>query len=381
MSCILLGPRQTGKSSLVRAALADSDTWYVDLLEEETFLHFARDPGIFRREVLARAATGTRVFAVDEIQKLPALLDEIHSLIETDGLRFVMTGSSARKLRRGGANLLAGRAAMRHLHPLTVSEMGDRFDLETALRFGTLPAVAATDDVEMRMEILRGYANTYLREEIQAEAIVRNIGGFARFLDLAASNSGGLINFASLARDVAVSVKTAQEYYQILDDTLLALRLEPWRKSARARMVAQPRVYLFDTGVTNAVAGRLTAALTPDLRGRLFEQWLILEVWHTCSYHFPETRLFFWRTHSGAEVDLLLQRHGELRVAIEIKSKSHVATADLSGLRTFAEVHPTVPRLVVAPVPNAFELNGVLVLPYRQFLSELAQWLGPQHGV
>ncbi len=375
-SVVLIGPRQTGKSTLVRQSLAAEPHALFDLLHEATFFRLVRDPGLFRAEVLGHVARGVRTVAIDEIQRLPGLLNEVHSLIESHGLRFVVTGSSARKLRRGGVNLLGGRAALRHLHPLTLPELGDAFDLEAALRFGALPAVCATGDADHKAELLRAYGDLYLREEIVAEAAVRNIGPFGRFLDLSAAYCGALVNYSALARDAAVSVKTAQEYDQILVDSFVGIRLEPWRKSPRARMVAQPRMYLFDVGVTNALAGRLGGPIDRDVRGRLFEQWFILEVWRQTSYAYPETRLYFWRTQHGAEVDLLVERHGRLRVAVEIKARDHVRSADLSGLRAFGEAHPGVPRIVAAEVPAAQDLGGVMVLPYREAIAAVLAGVG-----
>lgn len=368
-SCFLFGPRQTGKSTLVRSLLPPG-SWTVDLLQHDVFLRFAKDPAAFRKEAAAHLRRGAPAIFVDEVQKVPALLDEVHGIIEQAKARFILTGSSARKLRRGGANLLAGRAATRRLHPLTAVEIGDGFDLQRALRFGTLPAVVAEDD-EAARERLAAYAETYLREEIQAEGVVRNLGGFARFLDVAAAQSGDLLNATSVASDAGVSARTVREYFQILEDTLIGFRLEPWKKSPRARMVGHPRFYLFDTGVTNALNRRLTADLDMPTRGRLFEQWIVTECVRLVDYLHPETRVFYWRTHHGAEVDLLFERHGKIRLATEIKSRRHVTGADLTGLRSFAEAHPDVPRAVVADVPEPFRVDSIDVLPWRRFFSEL----------
>jgi predicted AAA+ superfamily ATPase len=372
-SCLLLGPRQTGKSTLVRSLLPPR-AWSVDLLQQDAFLRYSKEPERFRLEVEARVRAGTRVVFVDEIQRVPALLEEIHGLIEAHRVRFLLTGSSARKLRRGSANLLAGRASTRRLHPLTLAEQGQLFDLERTLRYGSLPAVV-TGSASAARDLLASYADTYLREEVQAEALVRNLGGFARFLDLVAAENGGIVNASAVARDAALAVRTVQEYYQILEDTLIGYRLEPWRRSARARLVGHPRFYLFDTGVTNALTGRLGATPDPILRGRLFEQWVVLECLRLLDYRRAEARLYYWRTHNGAEVDLLIERHGRLRLAVGIKSKKRIAGADLSGLRSFAEVHPRVRRVVVAEVPEAYRFGGVDVLPYRLFLERLPRLL------
>lgn len=366
-SCLLFGPRQTGKSTLVRSLLPPR-SWTVDLLEHDTSLRYAKDPGLFRQEATAKIKAGAKTIFIDEVQKVPELLDEVHALIEAHKARFILTGSSARKLKRTGANLLAGRAALRRLHPLTLEEVGDAFDLDRALRFGTLPAVVTGTDEEAR-ELLRTYSEVYLREEIQAESVVRNLGGFARFLDVAASQSGEILNFSAVGRDAMLATRTVQEYFQILEDTLLGFRLEAWRKSPRGRMVAHPKFYLFDPGVTNGLNRRLTAPMDQAWRGRLFEQWLILECLRQIHYANDEARLYYWRTNTGAEVDLIVEKHGRLRVAVEIKSKKAISGADLSGLRSFADAHPRVPCVVASLVPNAYEMNGIQVLPYRSFLS------------
>jgi predicted AAA+ superfamily ATPase len=372
-SALILGPRQTGKSTFVLPSLPKT-AWVVDLLQHDAFLAYSKDPGLFQRRAEEQVRRGVNVIFVDEIQKLPTLLDEIHSLIERLKLRFVLTGSSARKLRRGGANLLAGRATILPMHPLTVEEHGDAFDLERALRFGALPAVVSSSESDAR-ELLRSYAETYLREEVQAESLVRNLGGFARFLDVAAAQNGELINAASIARDAALAARTVREYFQILEDTLVGVRLDAWTKSVRARLVAHPRFYFFDTGVTNALCHRLTGALDPTARGRLFEQWLVLECRRAIDYAASETRLHFWRTNHGAEVDLLVEKHGRLLAAVEIKSTRRVAGADLVGLRSFASEHPKVPRFVVTPSLEPHRLQDVLVTDWRDFLEQFGEWL------
>jgi len=368
-SCLLLGPRQTGKSTLVRSVLP-SGSWEVDLLHHDSFLRYAKDPSLFRLEAETKIREGARTIFVDEIQKVPELLDEIHGLIERHRVRFILTGSSARKLKRRGSNLLAGRAVVRRLHPLTLAEQGTLFDLPRTLRLGSLPAVVTSSESEA-VDLLRAYAETYLREEVQAEALVRNLGGFARFLEIAAAQSGDILNFSAVGRDASLATRTVQEYYQILEDTLIGYRLEPWRKSPRARLVGHPRFYLFDTGVTNALNRRLGASLDPVLAGRLFEQWIVLEVVRTLDYLGSEARIFYWRTNTGAEVDLVIEKHGRLVLAAEIKAGKRIAGANLSGLRSFGQAHPDVPQMVVAQVPEKHRLGDVSVVPYRQFLGRL----------
>lgn len=375
-SVLLLGPRQTGKSTLVRSLLPER-SWTVDLLQHDVFLRYAKQPGRFRNEVEAKIRSGTRSIFVNEVQKVPELLDEVHGLIERTDARFLLTGSSARKLKRGGANLLAGRAAIRHLHPLTLDEQGELFDLDRTLRLGSLPAVVTATETDAK-DLLRSYAQTYLQEEVQAEALVRNLGGFARFLEIAAAQSGELLNASAVARDAALATRTVQQYYQILQDTLLGFRLEAWRKSPRARMVGHARFYLFDTGVTNAINRRLTAELDAAHRGRLFEQWVVLECARRLDYLQSEGRLFFWRTHTGAEVDLVLELHGRIRLAAEIKAKQHPSGADCSGLRSFTQAHPDVPLMLVATVPEEYRIGNVDVLPFERFFARFEASLSPR---
>lgn len=345
----------------------------IDLLREDVELRYTKEPGQFGLEVERQIASGCRLIFVDEVQKAPGILGEVHRLIEEHGVRFLMTGSSARKLRRGGANLLGGRASIRHLHPLTLGEQGTAFDLERTLRFGSLPAVVTGDD-DSGIELLRAYANTYLREEIQAEAIVRNLGGFARFLDVVAAQCGELLNFSAVGRDAMLATRTVQEYYQVLEDTLLGLRLESWKASPRARLVAHPKFYLFDTGVTNAINRRLAEPPDPVTRGRLFEQFIVLESHRLLDYAQSEAQLFFWRTHNGAEVDLLVEKHGKIRLAVEVKSGRMIRGSDVAGLRSFAEAHPTAPRVVVAPIKNAYTIEPKIeVLPVVEYFARLAE--------
>lgn len=374
-SFFLFGPRQTGKSTLIRSIHA-GDAWSVNLLEGDTFLRYARSPETFRLEAQRRIEReGTRTIFVDEVQRLPELLNEVHRLLELHQCRFILTGSSARKLRRGGTNLLAGRAVVRELFPFVYAEIPDRFDLEEILRFGTLPAVFEQSPGD-KVDILNAYANTYLREEIQQEGIVRNLGGFSRFLDLAAAQNGELVNFSAFGRECGLPTRTVQSYFEILEDTLIGFRLEPWMKSARRRLVAHPKLYLFDTGVTNAINRRLKDEPDSVLRGRLFEQLVVLEVHRMISYLGSEARIYFWRTNVGAEVDLLIENHGRLAAAVEIKASKTISGAAFSGLRSFRDVHFGVPLSVVCTAPEPFERDGIQVVPWRQFFEGLPELLG-----
>jgi predicted AAA+ superfamily ATPase len=373
-SFFLFGPRQTGKSTLVRSCIG-SASWSVDLLESDLFLRYARAPERFRREAEEKIRrNGVTTIFIDEVQRLPELLNEVHLLIERHGCRFILSGSSARKLRRGGVNLLAGRAVERHLFPFVHAEIAGTFDLEDALRFGTLPAVHGRTDDE-KADILDAYANTYLREEIQQEGLVRNLGGYSRFLDVAAAQCGELVNFSAFGREAGLPTRTVQSYYDILEDTLIGYRLEPFVRSARRRLVAHQKFYLFDTGVTNAVNRRLAGAPDAALRGRLFEQLMVLETMRMRSYLRSDARLYFWRTSAGAEVDLVVERRGHPSAAFEIKAKKTIAGADLTGLRAFSDEHPRVPRAVVCDASEPLEIEGVAIVPWRAFFEQLPKVL------
>lgn len=372
-SFFLFGPRQTGKSSLIQSHWTQ-DVWVVDLLKNENFIKYSKSPEIFRKEVQEKVIrNAVKTVVVDEIQKVPALLNEVHSLIESLSCQFILTGSSARKLRRGSANLLGGRAVQRYLFPFVYEEIKDQFDLNSILQFGSLPAIHEKSNEE-KIDILKTYTDTYLREEIQAEGLVRNLGGFSRFLDMVAAQCGELINYTNMSREVQINAKSIQAYYQILEDTLVGFSLHPWQKSARKRLTAHPKFYLFDTGVTNGINRRLTAEIDPVLRGRLFEQWMILETYRLISYHASEARIYYWRTNNGAEVDLLIEKHGKIKGAFEIKSSHNVSGRDLTGLRSFHEdskENKSVPLYLIAPLEEPYNLNGTHVIPWKKYLEEI----------
>lgn len=372
-SFFLFGPRQTGKSTLIQS-IWKKNIWHIDLLHHEEFIKYAKEPDLFRKEAVQKIKKEKIVtIFVDEIQRVPLILNEVHSLMESLPCQFILTGSSARKLKRGGANLLAGRASQRFLFPFVYQEIPDEFDLEDVLRFGSLPAIYQKSKQE-KIDTLTAYTETYLREEIQAEGLVRNLGGFSRFLEIAAAQSGELVDFTALGREAQLTTRTVQSYYEILEETLVGLRLPPWRKSVRKRLTAHPKFYFFDTGVTNSINRRLLAPPDPMLRGRLFEQWVVLETNRLLSYQQSEARLFYWRTNTGAEVDLLIEKHGKIVAACEIKASRSVSGADLSGLRAFREDYPKTKLFVISNVSDAYERDAVLVLPWQKYLQNLEQF-------
>jgi predicted AAA+ superfamily ATPase len=371
-SFFLFGPRQVGKTTL----LADVEhVLHIDLLDPDEQLAFNKDPGLLRARL---AATSEGTVVVDEVQRVPRLLDVIQPLLDRPRApRFILSGSSARKLRRGQANLLGGRLGSLALHPLTVAELGDAFRLDSALAFGTLPRVCTIlgeGDQDGARALLRAYVTTYLREEVKAEALVRSLHGFQSFLDVAAAQFAAQVSFSGVGRDAGAAYATVREFYGILEDTLLGFFLPPFARSERKRMSLAPKFYFFDTGVTRALLGTLRDPPSPLERGRLFEQWFVQEVWRLNDYGTKDWRLSFWRTSHGAEVDLVVQHGGKARGAFECKSTPSVASRDLGGLFAFRELHPGVPLHVVAPVKAPARLDDVLVLPPREALALLESW-------
>jgi predicted AAA+ superfamily ATPase len=331
---LLLGPRQVGKSTLCRAL---GPARYVDLADEAEFLSYAKDPGRLRRELEAGPASGLVV--IDEVQRVPALLNTVQSIIDrrSNKLRFVLTGSSARKLRRGGANLLPGRIVLERLDPLTVLEAGRRLDLSRALRLGMLPGIFWGD--EEAADVLGAYAEIYLREEIQAEAATKNLGGYARFLDAIAAVSGQWLNYSKLASDVEIPKETVRRFIQLLDDTMLVVRVPPFRPGTGVtrRVLQRERVVVFDVGVRNALLALHDRALGADQTGSVFEQWVILQVVYLGRALKKGWKLSSYRSDGGAEVDLVVEgRFGT--IGIEVKYGRNVSVRDTRGLVSLAEV-------------------------------------------
>lgn len=373
-SFFLFGPRQTGKSTLIEERL-QKNSWSISLLLTETFSKYSKYPEIFRKEAIQKIEKEKiEAIFVDEIQKLPLLLNEVQFLMDKKKIQFILTGSSARKLKRGSANLLGGRAVERHLYPFIYYEIKESFDLENILRFGALPSIYGKDENE-KTELLKAYTNIYLREEIQSEGIVRNLGGFSRFLDIAASQFGEQVSFSNIGRECHLPTRTVQSYYEILEDTLIGVRLEPWRKSLRKRLVGHPKFYLFDLGITNAINRHLAEPPDNLLRGRLFEQFIILETQRVLSYLQSEARIFYWRTNTGAEIDLLIEKNDKIIAAFEIKAKREVGGDDFSGFRSFKNDNPKVPCFLICEASEPYKQGEIEVLPWVDYLKQLPEFL------
>lgn len=368
-SFFLFGPRQTGKTTLITAAFREN-VHAINLLLSDQFLKYSKDPTLFRHEVLEKQNTITHVF-IDEIQRVPELLNEVQYLIDATSLHFVLSGSSARKLRRGFANMLGGRAVQRFLHPFLWQEIKGKAALIPLLRFGSLPPVFLSETAADKLDLLRAYVDIYLREEIQAEGIVRRIGSFSRFLDMAASQFGETVNYSTVARECQQAVMTVKSYYEILTDTLVGFRLEPWRKSERKRLAGHPKFYFFDTGVINTINRYDSEITDPYLLGRLFEQFIVIETLKWIRTSQKMANLYYWRTGAGAEVDLLIESAGVLIGAYEIKWSRTIEPSQVTGLRSFQQDHPAVPCHVVCQVDEPYRLGNVLVMNWKQFLESL----------
>jgi len=368
-SILVLGPRQVGKSTLLSGLKPDLT---INLASPATFRDYVSQPQRLESELRA-AGPGIRKVFIDEVQRVPALLDALQVILDEmpNRFRFLLTGSSARKLRRGDANLLPGRIHLHHLHPLLACELGSEFVLDRAMAHGTLPGIYAEKDRELRSRDLRAYVDVYLREEVQAEALVRNLGGYARLLDLSAASSGRIVNLNSLCRDAGVSYETARRYAQILEDTLIVFRIPGWSGSDRSSLVAHPKLFFFDTGVRNAVLRRPLDRPLDDERGLLLEHFVAQELFRRTGTIWPELSLFHYRTHHGAEVDLVAQVGRELW-AIEVKASRSVASSSLSGLQSFSERADRVKRKIVLFLgPRRQKMGDVEVLPVEEFLDEL----------
>lgn len=355
-SHFLFGPRQTGKSFLVARSLPEARVY--DLLDTSVYLALSRNPGQLAEEITA----AHRIVVIDEIQRLPELLNEVHRLIETRGVRFLLTGSSARKLRKGGVNLLGGRARTRYLHPLTYAELGGDFDLGKMATRGLIPSIYTSDDPE---EDLRAYAGSYLQQEVVAEGATRNVPAFSRFLRIAALCNGEIVNYTNIANDAQVPRTTVYEYFEILKDTLIVHELPSWRHSVKRKPTASSKFYLFDVGVTGALQGRPFRAGTPEF-GQAFESYIHHEL-RCHSDYVSRDSLTYWRSKSGFEVDFIMGDH----TAIEAKASRTVRPDELKGLRALREEQVLKRFLCVCQEPRARVVDGIRILPWRVFLEEL----------
>jgi len=359
-SAFLWGPRKTGKTTLLKKHFPNA--FWVDLLDFDFYFSLNQKPSSLRDMIRAQKS---KLVIIDEVQKIPLLMDEIHWLIENLGYSFIMSGSSARKLRRGNVNLLGGRAWRYELYPLVSRELGD-FDLNRTLVSGFLPSHFLSPNSEMD---LKSYTNDYLKEEIQAEALTRNLPAFSRFLKSAALTNGMLLNYSNAAREAGVAVKTIREYYQILEDTLIGRQLPPWKKSKKRRLIETAKFFFFDVGIVSSLLGYRSIIPGTNEYGRFFEHFILQECWAYRHYSRKDFPISFWRTASGAEVDLVL---GDAEVAIEIKSSENAGSIRTKGLHLFQEENKIKKKIIVSrdPIPRKLD-SGIHILPWKTFCDQL----------
>jgi len=366
-SFFLFGPRGTGKTAWVRARRPGALTF--DLLDARVYTRLTANPQLLGELVPAEHREWV---VIDEVQRVPALLDEVHRLIESRRLRFVLTGSSARKLRRGGVNLLAGRALTRHLHPLTAAELGADFDLRRAARIGGLPFAWTTATPD---DYLASYAATYLREEVLQEGLTRNLAAFTRFLEAASFSQGSVLNMASVAREAGIAAKVAEGYFTILEDLLIAVRLPAFTRRAKRRVVQHPKLFLFDAGVFRAIRPRGPLDSPEEVDGPALETLVLqhLRAWN--DYRGLGCSLHYWRTPDGDEVDFVL--YGEAGLwAIEVKRSGRIRQEDLRGLARFRADYPQARALLLHAGTRRWHESGVDLVPLSEALPDLDRTLG-----
>jgi predicted AAA+ superfamily ATPase len=367
-SFFLFGPRGTGKSTWLKQFLPQA--LYLDLLHPQT----ERDLSSHPEDLIALVEAGvpSRVVVIDEIQKVPALLDVVHLLIEKHPeIRFVLTGSSARKLKRSGADLLAGRAITRTMHPFLAAEMGTAFDMSTALVQGMVPLIHQSLNPT---ETLSAFISLYVKEEVQAESLVRNVGAFHRFLEAATFSHGGVLNITDIARECQVNRKTVQGYLEILEDLLISFRLPVFARRAKRNLIAHPKFFFFDAGVFRTLRPTGPIDTTQEVDGAALEGLVAQHLRAWLAYREDRGELFFWRTRGGVEVDFVL--YGEnLFAGIEVKNSTRVDVKMLRGLKTFQSDHPEARCLLLYRGSHRKMVDGILCLPCDEFLREL----NPRH--
>ena len=366
-SAFLWGARKTGKSTYLKEKFPDSLVF--DFLKADLFFEFSKNPSLLREQLLAQSEAVLRhPVILDEVQKIPQILDEVHWLIENKGLQFILCGSSARKLKRGQANLLGGRAWRYEMFPLTTVEAGN-VDLLRALNHGLIPAHYLQNNYKRS---LKAYVRDYLKEEVFNEGLTRNIPAFSRFFDAMGYSHGEMTNYSNIARECGVDSKTVKEYYQILIDTLLGIMVEPFKRRKNRQTISKAsKFYLFDVGVAGAITNREIHEEKGELFGKAFEHFILMQIAAHSSYSELEYEINFWRTKSGMEVDFIL---GKGEIAIEVKGSSRVDNRDLKSLSAFIEEFSPRKAFVVCN-EKAKRVHGqITVIPWRMFLDDL--WRG-----
>lgn len=373
-SFFLFGARGTGKTTFLKQYFSDKSTLWIDLLDPILEDQLALNPSSLSGQIeIAVAKNRIEWVVIDEVQKLPRLLDIVHHYIETTDIKFALTGSSARKLKRGAANLLAGRAFVNHLFPLTHLEMGAAFDEMKALAFGTLPKVVLLNSDEERTAFLRSYALTYLKEEVWSEHIVRQLEPFRKFLEIAAQCNGNIINYSNIAHDVDADTKTVQSYFGILEDTLLGFLLPPFHRSIRKQQHQNPKFYFFDTGVKRALDRTLTQELVLGTYGfgKTFEHFVIIEAIRLNAYYGKDYKFSYLRTKDDAEIDLIIERPGLSVVLVEIKSTDKIDGRDTKTIETFLKDVHKAEGICLSRDPISKKIGNVSCMHWQEGLKAI----------
>ncbi len=365
-SVFLFGARQTGKTTLLLHLFPNSK--FYDLLENDTYERLRRNPALLRQE-LAEAKEG-EIVIIDEIQLIPELLNEVHWLITRQQIHFILSGSSARKLKRKGVNTLGGRAVRNVLYPLVSAEVPN-FDLVKAVNRGMIPTQWLAESDRQLRKRQQAYISVYLKEEIAAEALVRRLSSFSRFMEVAALTNGEMVNYSNIAQDCGIDSKTVKEYFSILEETLIGYMVPAFRRTIKRRLSQSPRFYYFDVSIPNYLLHRQNLQPGSEDFGHAFEHLMIQEIIAYLGYHDIENALSYWHTHSGYEVDAVL---GDATVAIEFKSCAEVQSRHLRGLKAFREEHPESRLIIVSLDMAPRRFNDVEVMPASHFLQEL--WAG-----
>lgn len=356
-SHFLFGARQTGKSTLIKNILKEYRCY--DLLDSETYLTLNMNPKQLEQELTNKDT----IIIIDEIQKLPKLLDEIHRIIENYGVYFLLTGSSKRKLRRGGINLLGGRARSIHLHPFIYLELKEKFNLFNALNNGLIPSIYFSDAPK---EDLKAYAGDYLKQEIANEGLTRNIPAFSRFLEIAAISNSNIINFTNISNDAQVPLSTVQEYFQILKDTLIAFEVPAWKKTKKRKPISTSKFYFFDIGIVQFLQHRSNLNLKSPETGEAFETYIAHELKSFLDYT-QKGELYYWRSKSGFEVDFIINDV----LAIEVKATGKIAHRDLKGLKALMEEKQIKHYIIICLEKNQRIIDNIRILPWQIFLEKL----------
>lgn len=368
-SVFLLGPRGTGKTTYLRNVYPEAPV--LDLLKEADFQEFLRNPSLLEAWVEARRRPGQPVI-IDEVQRLPELLNEVHRLIELKKQRFILTGASARKLRRGGSNLLAGRALVHQMHPFTAEELGDAFDLQRSMRFGQLPgAYFETDPAAY----LKSYVGVYLREEVQIEAQVRSLAAFSRFLEAASYSQGAVLSVASVASDCGIDRKTAESYFQLLEDLMIGIRLPVFRRRSKRILVTHPKFYYFDAGVFASLRPRGPLDPPEEIQGAALETLVLQELRATIANYGLDLELSYWRSQKKEEVDFVLYGPPGL-FAIEVKRSSRYRSEDLDILKEFQADYPMSKCFLLYGGTHRLKFGSIEVLPLDAAIRDWRGLLG-----